>query len=75
MPPSRCGAAFAQPQSKATRHGRREAAGAADPGGILISDRMFREVEGNVDAACEDRGEQRVKNMSRPPRVDHIGSA
>jgi adenylate cyclase len=35
----------------------------ADPGGILISDKILREVEGKVDAAFSDRGEQHVKNI------------
>jgi adenylate cyclase len=41
----------------------------ADPGGILLSDKVLREVEGKVEAAFEDRGEQQVKNIARPVRV------
>src|SRR3954447_15068108 len=41
----------------------------ADAGGILISDKILREVEGKVEAAFEDRGEQHVKNLSRPVRA------
>jgi adenylate cyclase len=37
-----------------------------DPGGILISGKIHSEVDGKVDAAFEDRGEQQVKNISRP---------
>jgi class 3 adenylate cyclase len=33
----------------------------AEPGRILISDKIFREVEGKVDAAFEDAGEQKDK--------------
>src|SRR5579859_7997757 len=41
----------------------------ADPGGILISAKVHSEVEGKVEAAFEDRGEQQVKNIARPVRV------
>ena len=40
-----------------------------DPGGILISGKVHDEVEGKVEAAFEDRGEQQVKNIARPVRV------
>ena len=40
-----------------------------DPGGILISGKIHSEVDGKVEAAFEDRGEQQVKNISRPIRV------
>jgi len=43
--------------------------GLAEPGGILVSDKIFREVEGKLDAALEDRGEQQLKNIARPLRV------
>ena len=55
----------------------------ADPGGILISGKIHSEVEGKVEAAFEDRGEQQVKNITRPVRIyavrpsgsgKHIGS-
>jgi class 3 adenylate cyclase len=41
----------------------------ADADGILISDKIHREVEGKVEAAFEDRGEQQVKNITRPVRI------
>ena len=41
----------------------------ADANGILISDKIYREVEGKVEAAFEDRGEQQVKNITRPVRI------
>jgi adenylate cyclase len=41
----------------------------ADANGILISDKIHREVEGKVEAAFEDRGEQQVKNITRPVRI------
>jgi adenylate cyclase len=47
----------------------------AEPGGILISDKIFREVEGKVDAAFEDAGEQRIKNASRSFRAYRVRSA
>jgi TolB-like protein/class 3 adenylate cyclase len=40
-----------------------------DPGGILISGKIHSEVEGKVEATFEDRGEQQVKNISRPVRI------
>jgi adenylate cyclase len=43
--------------------------GLADPGGILISGKIHNEVEGKVEAAFEDRGEQPLKNITRPVRV------
>jgi adenylate cyclase len=47
----------------------------ADANGILISDKIHREVEGKVEAAFEDRGEQRVKNITRPIRIYAVRSA
>jgi adenylate cyclase len=41
----------------------------AEPGGILISGKVHSEVEGKVGAAFEDRGEQLVKNISKPVRA------
>jgi adenylate cyclase len=43
--------------------------GVADPGGILISEKVHSEVEGKLDVGFEDRGEQQLKNISRPVRV------
>src|SRR6201984_1485497 len=40
--------------------------GITDPGGILISEKGYSEVEGKLDAGFEDRGEQRLKNISKP---------
>jgi TolB-like protein len=40
-----------------------------DPGGILISGKIHSEVYGKVEAAFENRGEQQVKNISRPVRI------
>jgi adenylate cyclase len=41
----------------------------AAPGGILVSDKIHREVDGKVEATFEDRGEQQVKNISKPVRA------
>jgi len=41
----------------------------ADPGGILISGKIYGEVEGKVDAYFEDMGEKQVKNIVRPVRI------
>src|SRR5262249_15263006 len=43
--------------------------GVADPGGILISEKVYSEVEGKLETGLEDRGEQQLKNISRPVRV------
>jgi adenylate cyclase len=43
--------------------------GIANPGGILISEKVFSEVEGKLDAGFEDRGEQQLKNISKPVRA------
>jgi adenylate cyclase len=40
-----------------------------DPGGVLISGKVHDEVEGKVEAAFENRGEQTVKNITKPVRV------
>jgi adenylate cyclase len=43
--------------------------GTADPGGILISEKVYSEVEGKLDVDFEDRGEQQLKNISKPVRT------
>ncbi|WP_245476202.1 adenylate/guanylate cyclase domain-containing protein [Bradyrhizobium sp. Leo170] len=43
--------------------------GIADPGGILISEKVYSEVEGKLDVGLEDRGEQQLKHISRPVRA------
>src|SRR6201993_5109415 len=43
--------------------------GAADPGGILISEKVYDEIEGKLDLGFEDRGGQQLKNISRPVRA------
>jgi adenylate cyclase len=49
--------------------------GIAEPGGILVSGKIHSEVEGKVEASFEDRGEQQVKNISRPVRVYAVSVA
>src|SRR5215471_1221997 len=48
--------------------------GTADPGGILISEKVYSEVEGKLDVGFEDRGEQQLKNISRPVRAYTVGA-
>ena len=43
--------------------------GIADPGGIMISEKVYSEVEGKLDGDVEDRGEQYLKNIARPVRA------
>jgi TolB-like protein/class 3 adenylate cyclase/Tfp pilus assembly protein PilF len=43
--------------------------GIADPGGILISEKVHSEIEGKLDIGFEDRGGQQLKNISRPVRA------
>jgi adenylate cyclase len=43
--------------------------GVADPGGILISEKVYSEVEGKLDAGFEDRGGQQLKNIAKPVRA------
>jgi adenylate cyclase len=43
--------------------------GIADPGGILISEKVCSEVEGKLDVGFEDRGERQLKNISKPVRA------
>jgi adenylate cyclase len=46
-----------------------------DPGGVLISGKVYDEIEGKVEAAFEDRGEQQVKNIAKPVRVYALSSS
>jgi adenylate cyclase len=43
--------------------------GQAEPGGICISSKVYEEVRDKVDAAFEDMGERKVKNILQPVRV------
>jgi adenylate cyclase len=46
----------------------------ADPGGICISGPAFDTVDGKLDLAFEDGGEQHVKNIAKPVRVYRLAS-
>jgi adenylate cyclase len=43
--------------------------GIADPGGILISEKVYSEVEGKLDVGFEDHGDQQLKNISKSVRA------
>jgi adenylate cyclase len=43
--------------------------GIADPCGILISEKVYSEVDGKLDVGFEDRGEQQLKNIAKPVRA------
>lgn len=40
-----------------------------DPGGVLISGKVFDEIEGKINRTFESRGEQTVKNIKKPIRA------
>ena len=46
--------------------------GLAKPGGICVSDAVFRQVQGKVQAEFIDMGEQPLKNIARPVRVYRV---
>jgi adenylate cyclase len=48
--------------------------GLAEPGGICISGPAFDTVDGKLDLAFEDVGEQQVKNIAKPVRVYRLAS-
>ncbi len=41
----------------------------AEPGGLCVSDTVYRQVRNKIDAAFEDMGEQRVKSLDEPIRA------
>jgi len=43
--------------------------GIADPGGILMSEKVYSEIEGKLRSGFEDRGEQYLKNIAKPVRA------
>jgi TolB-like protein/Flp pilus assembly protein TadD len=47
--------------------------GIADPGGILISEKVYSEVQGKLDVGFEDRGDQTLKNIARPIHAYAVG--
>jgi TolB-like protein/class 3 adenylate cyclase len=40
--------------------------GIAEPGGICMSDDAYRQVRGKVEIACDDMGQQALKNIAEP---------
>jgi adenylate cyclase len=46
--------------------------GIAEPGGICISSKVYDEINGRIELACEDIGEQQLKNIARPVRAYHV---
>ena len=47
----------------------------ADPGGIMISSKVYNEVEANIDIEFEDRGDRQLKNISRPVRTYAVATS
>jgi TolB-like protein/class 3 adenylate cyclase len=43
--------------------------GIGDAGGIFLSGDAYRQVQGKIDVAAEDLGDQRLKNIAQPVRV------
>jgi adenylate cyclase len=46
--------------------------GVADPGGVSISEDVWRQVQGKVAANFVDTGEQSLKNIARPVRIYRV---
>src|SRR5919108_67677 len=46
--------------------------GIAEAGGICISGKVYEEIDGRIDLACQDIGEQQLKNIARPVRAYRI---
>ncbi len=46
--------------------------GLGEPGGVTISEDIFRQVEGKIDRGFQDIGEHEVKNIARPVRAYRI---
>ena len=49
--------------------------GLADPGGIYISEDVYRQAKGRTDAAFEDLGNQNIKNIDEPIRAYRVNSS
>ena len=45
----------------------------AEPGGIVISDKVEAEVRGKLAASFQDIGEQHLKNIARPVKAYSLG--
>ena len=46
--------------------------GLAEPGGILVSEDVWRQTHGKVDSSFQDMGPQQVKNISQPVRAYRV---
>ncbi len=44
----------------------------AEPGGICLSETVFLQTEGKVEAAFEDIGAHEVKNIAKPVRTYRV---
>jgi adenylate cyclase len=44
----------------------------AEAGGICISGKVYEEINGRIDLACQDIGEQQLKNIARPVRAYRV---
>src|SRR4249920_1294726 len=44
----------------------------AEAGGICISSKVYDEISGRIELACQDIGEQQLKNIARPVRAYRI---
>src|ERR1700730_1058032 len=44
----------------------------ADAGGICLSGKVYEEIQGRIDLACDDMGPRQLKNIARPVRVYRI---
>jgi adenylate cyclase len=47
--------------------------GLAEPGGICVSGSVYDQIENKLAMRCEDLGEHRVKNITKPIRVYRVG--
>lgn len=47
--------------------------GLAEPGGIYISDVVYKSVRGKLDLSFQDLGDQKVKNITEPIRTYRVG--
>lgn len=43
--------------------------GEAPPGGVAVTEEVWRFVDGKIDVEFEDKGERRLKNLARPIRI------
>ncbi len=44
----------------------------AEPGCICISGKVYEEINGRIEVACQDIGEQQLKNIARPVRIYRV---